>query len=160
MLIREPVQSPVRRSALVPSRHDRKNGSASFAAVLGIADEFAETVYQRVLEKLRREPVEDSHIDFEDGFGVRSDAEEDTAAKSAAEQLAAAMPVPALRTLKHFLDVLFLRCGGRAPAKFRGHVAQDHRPEGSRNSSRSPASLPPWIARSRRRDVAESDTRR
>ena len=34
-------------------------------------------VYARVVEKLRREPVEDFRIDFEDGYGNRPDAEED-----------------------------------------------------------------------------------
>ncbi len=37
----------------------------------------AHTVYQRVREKLQREPVEDFRIDFEDGFGNRPDDEED-----------------------------------------------------------------------------------
>jgi citrate lyase beta subunit len=111
---------------------------ASFSAALGIAEEFAEIVYARVQEKLRREPVEDFHIDFEDGFGVRSDAEEDAAAQSSAEQVAAAMSAGtmppfsgfrikpldtasrtrALRTLKHFLDVLFSAAGGQAPRNF------------------------------------------
>ena len=45
-------------------------------------------VYSRVLEKLRREPVEDFRIDFEDGYGNRPDAEEDGHAKQAAEELA------------------------------------------------------------------------
>ncbi|HEY4360658.1 MAG TPA: hypothetical protein VGN17_06800 [Bryobacteraceae bacterium] len=112
--------------------------AAAFARVLGIAEEFAETVYQRVQEKLQREPVEDVHIDFEDGFGVRSDEEEDAAAQSSAVELAAAMeagtvapfsgfrikPLNAetrsrgLRTLKRFLDVLFSRTGGRMPPHF------------------------------------------
>jgi hypothetical protein len=48
-------------------------------------------VYQRVLEKLGREPVEDFHIDFEDGYGVRSDDEEDAAADRCAGEMAAAM---------------------------------------------------------------------
>jgi hypothetical protein len=39
------------------------------------------------MEKLRREPVEDYRIDFEDGFGIRSDAEEDAAVDAAAAQL-------------------------------------------------------------------------
>src|SRR5882762_4972584 len=46
------------------------------------------TVYARVLEKLRREPVEDFRIDFEDGYGNRPDAEEDQHAKLAAEEVA------------------------------------------------------------------------
>jgi citrate lyase beta subunit len=46
------------------------------------------TVYERVRQKLIREPVEDFRIDFEDGFGVRPDAEEDRAAIHAAEEVA------------------------------------------------------------------------
>src|SRR6185295_12442568 len=46
---------------------------AAFAGALDIRDDLAATVYQRVVEKLRREPIEDYRIDFEDGFGIRSD---------------------------------------------------------------------------------------
>ena len=46
------------------------------------------SVHQRVLEKLRREPVEDFRIDFEDGYGNRPDDEEDHHTKLAAEELA------------------------------------------------------------------------
>ena len=35
-------------------------------------------VYQKVIQKLNKEPLEDFRIDFEDGFGNRSDKEEDT----------------------------------------------------------------------------------
>jgi citrate lyase beta subunit len=49
----------------------------------------AHTVYMRVVEKLRREPVEDFRIDFEDGYGNRPDAEEDGHAESAASEVAA-----------------------------------------------------------------------
>ncbi len=35
----------------------------------------AHAIYTRVLEKLRREPIEDFRIDFEDGYGNRPDAE-------------------------------------------------------------------------------------
>ena len=48
----------------------------------------AHTIYQRVSEKLRREPVEDFRIDFEDGYGNRPDAEEDGHAASAATEVA------------------------------------------------------------------------
>jgi citrate lyase beta subunit len=41
----------------------------------------------RVLDKLEREPIEDLRIDFEDGYGVRPDAEEDAAARAAAAAL-------------------------------------------------------------------------
>jgi citrate lyase beta subunit len=49
---------------------------------------FAWTIYNRVIEKLKREPVEDFRIDFEDGYGIRSDEEEDSHCISASEQLA------------------------------------------------------------------------
>jgi len=61
--------------------------AAALAEALGIRDDLATSVYQRVVEKLHREPVEDYRIDFEDGFGIRSDAEEDAAVDSAAAQL-------------------------------------------------------------------------
>ena len=48
----------------------------------------AETIYERVKEKLRREPVEDFRIDFEDGYGNRPDVEEDGHAESAAAEVA------------------------------------------------------------------------
>ena len=44
---------------------------------LGVDDD----VYRRVVAKLEREPVEDLRVDFEDGYGVRSDAEEDADAE-------------------------------------------------------------------------------
>jgi citrate lyase beta subunit len=48
----------------------------------------AHTIYKRVAEKLRREPVEDFRIDFEDGYGNRPDEEEDSHAVSAAAEVA------------------------------------------------------------------------
>src|ERR1044072_7170595 len=44
----------------------------------------AYTIYRRVVEKLQREPVEDFRIDFEDGYGNRTDEEDDGSAVSAA----------------------------------------------------------------------------
>jgi len=49
---------------------------------------FAWTIYNRVIEKLRREPIEDFRIDFEDGYGIRRDEEEDSHAVSASDELA------------------------------------------------------------------------
>lgn len=54
-------------------------------------DGLSDILYSRVVEKLRREAIEDYRIDFEDGFGVRSNDEEDTVAKTAAAELAAAL---------------------------------------------------------------------
>jgi citrate lyase beta subunit len=68
--------------------------AATFARALDLrADDghdiqFAETIRARVVEKLRREPVEDFRIDFEDGYGNRPDAEEDGHAQSAADEVA------------------------------------------------------------------------
>jgi citrate lyase beta subunit len=52
---------------------------------------FAFTIYRRVREKLKREPVEDFRIDFEDGYGNRPDDEEDGHAAAAATEVAAGL---------------------------------------------------------------------
>jgi hypothetical protein len=95
-------------------------------------------VYERVQTKLRAEPIEDFRIDFEDGFGVRPDAEEDAAAHAAAEQVALAMAHKALpafvgirikslgsewtkraaRTLELFLSALLAKTSGKLPDNF------------------------------------------
>jgi citrate lyase beta subunit len=59
-------------------------GAAELAAVLGLPAATAAEVHDRMRAKLRREPVEDLRIDFEDGYGRRPDAEEDAAAVAAA----------------------------------------------------------------------------
>ena len=65
--------------------------ASSFAQCLGLPDgDFAKSVFDRTVAKLEREPVEDFRIDFEDGYGYRSDAEEDRHARSAAQALARA----------------------------------------------------------------------
>ena len=64
----------------------------AFALALGIpADGEAEALYARVVDKLEREPVEDFRVDFEDGYGVRPDAEEDATALAVAEETARGM---------------------------------------------------------------------
>jgi citrate lyase beta subunit len=83
---------------------------------------FPAALADRVRGKLAREPIEDLRVDFEDGYGVRPDAEEDAAARSAAVALAAGAPPffglrvkclegsslrgRAVRTLDVFLDAL------------------------------------------------------
>ena len=47
-------------------------------------------VYEKTVEKLSSEPVEDLRIDFEDGYGFRADEEEDKDAKRSAMQMAQA----------------------------------------------------------------------
>ena len=65
--------------------------AATLARVFAIPEPLAETVHARVTQKLRREPVEDYRIDFEDGFGYRADDEEDSAADNAAREVTAAV---------------------------------------------------------------------
>ncbi|MFF8386591.1 DUF6986 family protein [Streptomyces kanasensis] len=64
--------------------------AASLAAVLGLPDELAGPVHDRVRAKLEREPVEDLRIDFEDGYGGHTDADEDRDAARAARLVAEA----------------------------------------------------------------------
>ena len=52
------------------------------------SEEFAKTLYDRVVHKLETEPVEDFRIDFEDGYGNRPDEEEDGHAVAAAQAVA------------------------------------------------------------------------
>jgi citrate lyase beta subunit len=61
----------------------------TLASALGLPAALGDTVHARVVAKLQREPVEDFRIDFEDGFGTRSDDEEDRFAKSTADEVAA-----------------------------------------------------------------------
>jgi citrate lyase beta subunit len=63
---------------------------AELAEALGMPPDLVAEVRPRVAEKLAREPVEDLRIDFEDGYGRRSDAEEDAAAAAAGAVLGAA----------------------------------------------------------------------
>jgi citrate lyase beta subunit len=68
----------------------------ALAAALGVAAEdgdlrLVEAVHSRVRDKLQREPVEDFRIDYEDGYGVRPDSEEDGHAAAGAREVARAM---------------------------------------------------------------------
>jgi citrate lyase beta subunit len=74
-----------------------------FAEAFDIDDrELAELAYRRVAEKLKREPVEDFRIDFEDGYGNRPDDEEDADATRAAREAASGL---AQKTLPPFLGI-------------------------------------------------------
>jgi citrate lyase beta subunit len=63
--------------------------AAALAEATGMAADLVGDVYDRVRDKLGREPVEDVRVDFEDGYGSRSDEEEDRSAREAATALAA-----------------------------------------------------------------------
>jgi hypothetical protein len=112
--------------------------AATFAQAVGVPERLAERVYARVVGKLRREPVEDLRVDFEDGYGNRADAEEDEHAVRAAEEMArglAAGTLPpfvgirvkaltdetrgrAVRTLDLFVTALVTATGGALPPGF------------------------------------------
>ena len=68
--------------------------AAAFAKIIGLPagiPGLAELVRERVVGKLKREPIEDYRLDFEDGYGTRPDAEEDGHAASAAREVAAGL---------------------------------------------------------------------
>jgi citrate lyase beta subunit len=111
----------------------------TLAGIVGWVDPaLGPVVFDRVREKLEREPVEDFRIDFEDGFGNRPDEEEDetasAAASAAAEGLESGTLPPflgirikplslelrerALRTLDLFVSTLVRETGGELPPNF------------------------------------------
>ncbi len=96
------------------------------------------TVYKKVIQKLEKEAVEDFRIDFEDGFGNRTDAEEDEAAMRTAKEVAQGIQDNSLppfigirikpfteelkersiRTLDLFLTTLLQASNGQLPSNF------------------------------------------
>lgn len=114
--------------------------AGTLAQILGVDSDrvLAGKVYSRVVEKLRREPVEDFRLDFEDGYGNRADAEEDGHAVSAAGEVARGLTNKTLppfigirlkplnedlrarsvRTLDIFLTALLAETGGKLPENF------------------------------------------
>src|ERR1700745_1459817 len=58
----------------------------TLAGAIGI--DASDKIYERIVEKLRREAVEDFRLDFEDGYGNRPDDEEDGHAASVAAEVA------------------------------------------------------------------------
>lgn len=63
--------------------------TASFGRALGLsAHPSLELIERRVREKLALDPIEDYRVDFEDGFGVRSNAEEDERVDAVTREIA------------------------------------------------------------------------
>ena len=109
-----------------------------FGQIFDLKPDFAEHIYSRVHEKLKTEALEDFRIDFEDGFGNRSNQEEDETAVMAAKEVAKGMNencLPpfigirikpfteemkerGLRTLDIFLTTLVEETGGQLPQNF------------------------------------------
>jgi hypothetical protein len=67
-----------------------------------IGVDVSEKMYARIVEKLRREAVEDFRLDFEDGYGNRPDDEEDGHAATAAGEVARGL---AAGTLPPFIGI-------------------------------------------------------
>jgi citrate lyase beta subunit len=88
----------------------------TFTNAFGITDSpLAEAVYHRLLSVLKAGCVQDFRIDFEDGFGYRSDDEEDKAAIAAAEMTDRASREQQLpRSFGIRIKPLNAKCGGRA----------------------------------------------
>ncbi|MEO6541561.1 MAG: phosphoenolpyruvate kinase [Ferruginibacter sp.] len=99
---------------------------------------FSKKIYNKVIAKLRTEAIEDFRIDFEDGYGNRSNEEEDETARTAALEVAKGMKERTLspfigirirpfteemkerglRTLDIFVSTLVKETGGKLPGNF------------------------------------------
>ncbi len=147
---RQPVHTVYGGAHLFKSDTARKLGELSlrsldcapdpalFAEIIGIRPDLAGKVYERVVDKLRREAVEDFRIDFEDGYGNRPDEEEDNHAMVAGQQVATGiaqntlppfigirikpltreLAARSLRTLDIFLTELLDKSNGKLPENF------------------------------------------
>jgi citrate lyase beta subunit len=112
--------------------------AAALGRILDLPERLAPEIHTRILRKLQEEPVEDYRIDFEDGFGYRSDKEEDDVAVRSAMETAKAMETGtlppffgirikslttetedrALRTLDLYMKTLLSSSGGKTPLNF------------------------------------------
>ncbi|HLF19927.1 MAG TPA: phosphoenolpyruvate kinase [Bacteroidota bacterium] len=113
---------------------------AVLAKALGLKGNsaFQRAIHERVVEKLKKEPVEDFRIDFEDGYGNRPDSEEDHHAEFTAQEVARGMAegilppfigfrikpftedlkIRTIRTLDIFITSLVKKTEGRLPNGF------------------------------------------
>jgi len=109
-----------------------------FQKVFDLPVDIAPVVFDKVTQKLKTEALEDFRIDFEDGFGNRSNEEEDQTAEKAAQEVAKGMKENSLppfigirikpfteemkerglRTLDIFLTTLVNESAGKLPANF------------------------------------------
>ncbi|MBS1626369.1 MAG: phosphoenolpyruvate kinase [Bacteroidetes bacterium] len=111
-----------------------------FGKVFGLTNtnDFSKKVYNKVVAKLKTEAIEDFRIDFEDGYGNRSNEEEDATAETAAKEVAKGMKENTLspfigirikpfteemkerglRTLDIFLSTLVKETNGKLPNNF------------------------------------------
>lgn len=125
--------------------------ASKLAEALGlrVSGELEKKIYDRVVEKLTREPVEDFRLDFEDGYGNRPDNEEDGHAASSALEVARGMregTLPpfigirlkplnedlrtrSIRTLDIFITALAADTSGKLPGNFVVTVPKVQLPE-------------------------------
>ncbi|MBI2686902.1 MAG: phosphoenolpyruvate kinase [Acidobacteria bacterium] len=150
MIRRQPVHVVYGGAQLFRPDVAKKLGGLALAAMDRWIPSAAElqcsgAVVEKVRDKLGREPVEDYRIDFEDGYGMHGDDEEDrhvmAAAKAVREGADAGTLPPflgirirplngatrerALRTLRLFLQTVSYRL----PAQFRVTLPKVERPE-------------------------------
>lgn len=101
-------------------------------------NDFSKKIYNKVVAKLKSEAIEDFRIDFEDGYGNRSNEEEDATAETAAKEVAKGMQEKTLspfigirikpfteemkerglRTLDIFVSTLVKETNGKLPDNF------------------------------------------
>ena len=105
---------PARFGADAIAAVEAAGGMAALAESVGLGH-LAGELAPLVDAKLRREPIEDLRLDFEDGYGTRGDDEEDAAAILAAERVAEAI---AAGTATPFIGIRF-KCF-EAPTRHRG----------------------------------------
>ncbi len=150
---RQPVHTVYGGAQLFKSDTIQKMGASAMAHFVEYAEsekvieevfgitrdkDIASQVYNKIVEKLNSEAVEDFRIDFEDGFGNRPDDEEDETAEFTAGQLAVGMKQQtispfigirikpfsedlksrAIRTLDIFISTLTEHTSGRLPNNF------------------------------------------
>ena len=110
-----------------------------FGKVFGFDNsDFSKKIYDKVIAKLKKEAIEDFRIDFEDGYGNRSNEEEDETAVTAAKEVAKGMKEKTLspfigirikpfteemkerglRTLDIFISTLIKETNGKLPDNF------------------------------------------
>ena len=110
-----------------------------FGEVFGFDNpDFSKKIYNKVIAKLKNEAIEDFRIDFEDGYGNRSNEEEDGTAVTAAKEVAKGvkektlspfigirikpfteeMKERGLRTLDIFISTLIKETNGKLPENF------------------------------------------
>lgn len=112
--------------------------SLANALEVKVDPKLAQKIYDRIVEKLQREAVEDFRLDFEDGYGNRPDEEEDRHAASSAAEVARGflektlppfigirlkpltedLRARSVRTLDIFVTALVAESSGKLPDNF------------------------------------------